>query len=521
MSKVVLAYAGKYWKPGMTPFDGIGLVAQSCFEGIKLAYPHDEPIYLDATEHHKMRGIKDVSALFSISSNIHKFVKTCKPVTSTLISVNESSLMRRTIKDRANQSGLSSKYLTAQDGIYSNLKETKNIDFVLGFGSWSLFQSYKKVGYDPMKVFPIGWHYWRDFEKNPPQKFGNKIVAYMGAISYRKGIDKIIEIAKYLSHAHPTYRLELIGFVWNEKWRQELLDLSIKYQNNFNWVDERIDYGRDNWKRIKADSCFAVFPSYEEGLSGCAMDIVNLGIPLFHSPKTGLEASHESVFQMDFDAEDWLARLSEIIDAGAELWRDVYNKQKWAAFHQNENNYSISRAMGRISRGYIWPKVEVSNDLLMSLETDGSDFLRNMMNSQDPEYKISNVASKKHTSLNVHYPTSVPISSLESIQLALFLADKYNNFKVLNFENVSGASTDISIINLNPSGNLEHLSDTNLWMSPYTNSFLENGGKITALKFRENLYTLNEMLKYRFGRYFNILLIKLRLIIRDNLKNDL
>jgi len=520
MSKVVLAYAGKYWKPGARPFDGIGLVAQSCFESMKLAYPNDEPIYLDASEYGKIRGIKDVSALFSVSSSIDKFVTICKPNTTTLISVNESALIRRTIKDRAKQSGLHRKYLTAQDGIYSNTKETKNVDFVLGFGSWSLFQSYKKIGYDSTKVFPIGWHYWKEFEDDSLEEFGNKIVAYLGAISYRKGIDKIIEIAKYLSRVHPTFRIELIGFVWNAKWHEELLDLTKEYPMNFSWVDERIDYGQNNWKRIKVDSCFAIFPSYEEGLSGCAMDVINLGIPLFHSPNTGIEASHESVFQMDFEAEDWLTKLSEIIYAGPELWEDVYCKQKRAAFHQNENNYSISRVMSRISRGHIWPKVELSNDLLVSLERDGQDFLGTMTNSQNPEYKISNVTMKKDSSLSVHYPTSAPISSLESIQMALYLADKYNNFQIVNFEKKSGSSTDISIINLNPSDNSGHSFDINLWMLPFKNCFLDDKGSVTALKFRENLYSRSEMLKYRFRRYINILFLKFRQIIINGFKTN-
>ena len=214
MSKVVIAYASNFWRPGEDPKDGIGLVAKANYESIVSAFPCHEAIYLDAMEYGKVRGIKDVSALFSISSAIDRFQKICKPDMSTLITVNESALLRRTIKDRARHSGLSMKYLNGHDGIYSNLNEAKNIDFILGFGAWSLFQSYTKIGISSEKIFPIGWHYWETFINKPKNDFGNKIVAYLGAICYRKGVEKIVELVPFLQKNYPTYKLELAGFAW-------------------------------------------------------------------------------------------------------------------------------------------------------------------------------------------------------------------------------------------------------------------------------------------------------------------
>jgi len=508
-----MAYASDFWKPGDIPKDGIGLVAKANYESILNAYPNHDAIYLDASEYNKIRGIGDVTALFSISASIDKFRKVCKPDTTTLLSVNESALLRRTIKDHGKQAGYGSHYLNGHDGIYSNLKEVENVDFILGFGAWSLFQSYVKIGVAPEKVYPIGWHYWADYEKEINSNFGKKIVAYLGAICYRKGIDKIIQVVSFLSKEFPDYRLELAGFAWNKNWEVELNELALRFPKNFTWKNERVQYGKNSWLDLKRDSCFAIFPSFEEGLSGCAMDIINLGIPLFHSAKTGIEPSHEAVFNLDFEKQNWPELLGEILKGGHELWSSVAKEQRKAAFHQNFANSSLSKSMERISNGFVWPTVAISGDVYDGLDAEGQQFADKISSGFDPEYTISSDLSRCTNGINVIFGGPAQINAVESLQMSIYLADKYNNFPSLIFKrnNLFGPEIDLSVIKENYRSISE--DQINLYMCSYSNFFLSRGNSIKLLWVREIIATRIYGLKYRVTRMFNISRLKLLLVL--------
>ena len=518
MSKVVIAYAGNFWNPGENPKNGIGLVAKSNYESIVAAFPNDEAIYIDATDYNKIRGLKDVSALFSISSTIDKLQRICKPEICTLITVNESALLRRTIKDRARRSGVSMKYLNGYDGIYSNLNEVKGVDFILGFGAWSLFKSYREIGIKAAAVFPIGWRYWDTFSEKRKNDFGNKIVAYLGAICYRKGIDKIVDIVMFLVENHPSYKVELAGFAWNKNIELELNDLAFRFPDNFIWKNERIEYGKENWYELEKDSCFAIFPSFEEGLSGCAMDVINLGIPLFHSAKTGIEPSHESIRELDFESDNWPEVLDEVIRKGPELWKAVALEQQKAAFHQNPHNDSLLRAMQRISKGYIWPKVDVSSANLGYLELGDQEFINSISCKVNPEYIVSSVVSDSKNVVNVNYREVNSISAIESLQMAIYLADKYNNFATLSFEKESGSAFDINVLRTDQ----KPLSTEviTLYMRSYSNEYLMNARSLEYLKFREFISTRIFAVRYRVTRVANRIRYKLKLIVKNHyLKN--
>ncbi len=509
MGKTVLAYARNYWEPGKLPTDGIGLVAKACYENIVNAYPKNEIIYLDASDYRQLRGIKNVDALFAVSSSIDRFMKICKPETSTLISVNESSLLRRCIRDHARKKGFSAKYLTAQDGIESNLRETKNVDFVLGFGAWSLFKSYTSIGIDPAKVFPIGWCYWSSFEESSLEQFGRKIVAYLGAISYRKGIDRIIELVHYVNEEFPEFWLELVGTVWNPHWKEELNDLRRQFPNNFVWREDRIHYGEKNWLDIKNEACFAIFPSYEEGLSGCAMDVINLGIPLFHSEKTGIEAAHESVSTMDFNSPKWRQQFAQIVSGGSKLWKEVSIEQKKAAFHQNQSNYSLSRAFKRISEGYIWPAASISGKISESAILQQSSFIQQLNRASIPDYKISQNQGAFNDHVKVHYLNSKSLGEVESVQMALYLAEKYNNFSRVIFDSDGGSSLDLVVENLTPSKSHESGKAIDLYLREYNNYCLTGVSTVHVLKTREFVRTKIYLIVYKSKRMLNIFRLKI------------
>ena len=507
----MLSYAKHYWKPGHAPADGVGLLAKTCYESIANVFPKDEIIYLDASEYRKLRGIKDVDACFAVSSSIDKLIGICKPESSTLISVNESSLLRRTIRDHARKKGWNANYLTAQDGIESNLGEIRNVDFILGFGAWSLFKSYTSIGVDPAKVFPIGWHYWSKFEASSPERFGRKILAYLGAISYRKGIDRVIEIVHFINEAFPDYWLELVGTVWNPHWKQELEGLRTRFPRNFVWREERIEYGKKNWLNLKNEVCFAIFPSYEEGLSGCALDVINLGIPLFHSDRTGIEASHESVSMMNFDSYDWKSKFAGLIAGGSKLWREVAEEQRRLAFHQNHYNTSPSKAIKRIANGHIWPTASIDIEIAQLTPIKTNSFIQNLMSSSTPEYQISRSCLETDNSVNVHYESRKPMNEVESIQMALYLAEKYNNFSRVVFAQEGGSSIDLVVKNLSPTNSSQVGKNANLFFKEYRIYYLNRAFGIRSLKIRELVRTRVRAVNYKLMRLLNMSRLKIRL----------
>jgi hypothetical protein len=244
------------------------------------------------------------------------------------------------------------------------------------------------------------------------------------------------------------------------------------------------------------------------------MDVINLGIPLFHSAKTGIEASHESILNLDFEADNWLEVMGTVIESGPKLWREVALEQRKAAFHQNPKNRSLSRAMQRISKGHIWPKIEVSKSAFNQLDLKGQDFVNAISCNTKPEYKISTEIPYSHNSINVSYSDPNTINALESLQMAVYLADKYNNFSSLAFRKELGSTFDISV-SRDPN-QAPVIDGINLYMSSYTNNYLHDGKSLQYLKLREFISTLVYTLRYRVTRSSNIVRLKIALIYKTH-----
>jgi hypothetical protein len=169
--------------------------------------------------------------------------------------------------------------------------------------------------------------------------------------------------------------------------------------------------------------------------------------------------------------------------------------------------------MLRISQGHIWPKVSLDSNIYSSLDLKEKKFIDSISGKSRPEYNLSAHGAGQNSVVNVHFEDIKPISRIESIQMAIFLADKYNNFSYLWFGKKQGAALDIGITNN------AHRSDVgesiSLYMRSYTNQYLAKDNSLKFLMFRETLSNRVQMIRYKVIRLLNISKLKFDLILQS------
>ena len=432
--KIVLAYAKKYWNIGDTPKDGIGLVSKSFYESLSKIFPEKEIIYIDFSEYSQIRGVKGIERIFTISAHIDRFQAIAKTSEINLISVNEHALMRRRVRDYAKLNGIPASFLEPHDGIRSNLRETKGVSNVIAFGSWNTFKSYELAGFDPQKVFPIGWKYWNSQITQAIPGERNTILCYLGSICVRKGVYELEKLLEFLQKQHPHFILHLVGFVNNSKLNEWLLSLMNKFKSNFKWTNERIHYGENNWLQLRKGVAFAIFPSWEEGLSGCLMDTINLGIPTIYSDRAGLEYSHSFLSDFDFFSESWLDKIHSLIEGGQNYWDDIAIAQKKSAFFQYQNNNSIEKVLFRLKSGHLWPKVKVNikDSTPREVEVLTADF---DLDAIKPDFLLESTGKSQQNSIVLNFlaRNSTNFSSIDRFRMAVIALERYTAYESLRF----------------------------------------------------------------------------------------
>lgn len=508
MNNVVLAYAERFWSPGAVPTDGIGLVSNRIYLAIREVYPDHNLIFVDFNQVKSVAGLTNVDHFFGVSTNFDKFCKVLNPKIATLIAVNEHPLLRRTIKFTSKKHGYSHKFLESHDGIYSNLREDKFADNVIAFGSLNTLSSYELAGFDTSKIFPIGWHYWDNYFDEPIDYSGTEILVFLGAICNRKGVGLLGEIVQFIRETNPRFKVKLVGLTYNTNWDAYLEDLENHFPENFVWLRMRIVYGSKEWVQLRENVAFAIFPSFEEGLAGCAMDVINLGIPLIHSSKTGIEVSHPFLLNFDFENRDIRQALSQLIQGGSSLWNEIYDAQKSAAFFQNSNNDSIIEAIRRSRSGNSWPGL--SFEAGRGFEHDfGQEFI-DFWSSNASKYLLK-MADDNRPNLQIIYIGDNFLPFLSKLKIAVFILEKYNNHQAVGFSILTQdqefvieriCSIDASALNVT------------LYIPEYSNLFLDEKRSLKVLYFREKCSDLFIFISYWVSRFFKITFLKIRFEIK-------
>lgn len=510
--RIVLAYAKDRFKPGEKPKDGIGLVSKAFFESLVSVFPKHELIYLDFSEHALLRGMKGVERIFTISQHIDKFVSASKSSEVNLISVNEHALMRRRVRRYARERGIPSSFLEPHDGIRSNLRETNGISNIIAFGSWNTYKSYELLGFNPQKIYAIGWKYWettRDSRIPGPRK---TILCYLGAICVRKGVYEIEALIKLLKTNYSEYKLHLVGFVNNADLRAWILSLVNKYPYNFAWSDKRVHYGEESWLGLRDNVAFAIFPSWEEGLSGCLMDTINLGIPVIHSDRAGLEFAHSFVKDVDFFSDSWLHSMEELIQKGEALWNEISESQKRAAFFQYKGNRGIEKVLARLAVGNLWPTLRVNQDILG--ENDYSNLSANFhVDSNLPEFILKEREASDQNCIELHTNarSNQTFSFIERLRLSIMVLDRYSEYSALNLALFDGG--DVATLKFHKHQNHEKQfrENLNLWVSSYNQGHQPQPVLYKMFRASESIrdmFYLN--FRYRPRRFINIVYLKFR-----------
>jgi hypothetical protein len=502
---VLLSYMPFKRENGFVPKDGIQLYSDHIYTELFKAFPNQEIVYVnfqDLNEIKRLKG-KRFDFVFGISGNFDTIVKTLKPSVSCLLAVNESALMRRTIRDFSNSKGLNRKSKDVHDGYISNLRETKLADFIIGIGGWAVLQSYLKIGVLPKQVFVSGYPYWQQTEKYKSYNLKNKILFFPGYICTRKGIDYLEEIIEFISASHPNYSLRVVGFLGYSDWRTKIVELCLKFPKNIEFVEKKITYGSDDWKELARNVAFAIFPSHEEGLAGCALDVINLGVPLVHSSKVGIEYHHEALTSVDFELDDWQRGLDVIIRGGPSLWSEISANQRDLSFHINQRYSGIGRAINRLPLGNIWPNVDLRNETQI---WDALPFLMRL--DQKFDYSLEN---SSQANIEVDY-LGDPLNLTNQTMLSVMLLEKYSNFKSILVR--SSVRSDLGIVRVD--SDLETLGD---FSSPNVISVREYlpanprfvFKRLFWLKTREQYFSALQKITYWFKRLYKRALFKARL----------
>ena len=332
---------------------------------------------------------------------------------------------------------------------------------------------------------------------------GTEILFFLGAICNRKGVGLLGDVVRYISSTYPEFRVKLVGLTYNTYWDKYLEDLENSFPENFLWLKTRIAYGNEDWIQLRENVAFAIFPSFEEGLAGCAMDVINLGIPLIHSSKTGLEIAHPFLLNFDFENRDFQEALSRLIQGGESLWMEIYRAQKNAAFFQNSKNDSIIEAVRRSSSDNIWPGLS-----LEGFPASGDAFSKDVIDfwsANSHKYRLGFVDSVC-PNLLINYITVSSISTLNKLRIAVFILEKYNNYNSVGF----------SLLNQPQEFVVERVESieesplrVSLYIPEYTNPFLREKRSLKALFFKEKLSDMFVLSSYWISRGTRILMLKI------------
>lgn len=489
---VLLSYCPQGEKKSVSPKDGIELLSNHIHDSLTKIFPSDEVIYCHFKDIGKMRGMKGISHLFGISANFDVLAKSIKPDLSCLIAVNEHALMRRAVRDLRRQRKLTRDFDDPHDGFVSNLRETKYADFVLGIGNWSVFQSFARARYREDRVFITGYPYWQLTNRKISFKGCRTILIFLGYICTRKGADYVEALIVFVERNFPEFKVRLVGFVAYSKWNLKFTELQSRHPKHFEFIECRIQYGSNAWYNLANDVAFAIFPSHEEGLAGCAMDTMNLGVPLVHTSKTGIEFQHEILTQVNFEEDKWEEGIAQIIRGGEALWQSIAVAQREASFHLQPNYSGICKSLERIPMGRIWPNVDLS--VLPGLDDDIS-FLSDSGIPYDYQ-----VGSCVNPDIQFKY-LGDELSLRNKLLAATMLIEKYTKYDSIQIDSKDNIDLGIVRIGRDISCSDKDKKSINLFVREYIPAANWPTGAITYLLVRESIITFFAKTRYKFLRF--------------------
>ena len=205
------------------------------------------------------------------------------------------------------------------------------------------------------------------------------------------------------------------------------------------WIDRKIFYGTPDWEKLSDGVALGIFPSREEGLPGCVIDLISLQVPVIYSSKCGLNFVNQQVSRIDFLQPAWEERLSNLLDTTPQDWSEIAELQRNVAFFALEDN-QIERIIHRLSKGSMWPTVS----------TNENEFSEYIKTHSRPQF----------LDLIIHYRGPFLNDELKT-RLLLLELDRHVNFRSAGFCD-DGISESESCLSLFRRGEEKHSDPRNI-----------------------------------------------------------
>jgi len=425
MSKIILSYSSLHFNPiNKKWFDGAGFLSYNLFNSLGEVFSQDEIIFTDHKDYRKFIGINDVKLLIGVSLNLNDFAKITKPEKTILWAVNKSAQDRLLIRKKAKNYSLPTRSLTHGDGIYANVKETQHTDLVLGLGGWSNYQSFLRSGMNSNSVYMIGSSSMGNNEFHE-YRSGDNILFFCGSLSFRKGAHLISPILNLLKSTG-TSKLIVVGKSNTKYWQEQMDSLELQFPLHFEHITERLDFNSKAWRSIINSCQFAIFPSFEEGIAGTAIDVIAAGLPLLISNEVGLEFTENSPILTMKSNNEWLSAILEMLNRSFNDKQELLNEQQKLVSSGGEDMPQLKKVLYRISQENFWPQTKLNSD---------NNFSFNKHNFGNNEFIVNDEFEDKYSSLNLQKLGSLPMSNEDYIRLGIMTLDKLINIKNINVYN--------------------------------------------------------------------------------------
>jgi hypothetical protein len=425
VSKIILSYSGLHFNPvNKKWFDSAGFLSLNLFESLSEIFYRDEIIFTDHKDYKNFIGVKDVKLLIGVSLNLDDFAKIAKPDKTILWAVNKSAKDRLLIREEARNRNLPIKSLTHSDGIFSNLRETKYADYVLGIGGWSNYKSFVDNGMSPTSVYMIGASTMGN-SNFYQYRGGENILFCAGSLSFRKGAHLILPILNLLKSLGNT-KLIVVGKSNTKYWQEQMETLKILFPLNFEFTSEKLDFNSKVWRNIIASCQFAIFPSFEEGITGTAIDVVAAGLPLLISNEVGIEFTENTPILTMNSNDEWLIAIQEMLDRSFFEKKDLLSEQQKLARSGGMQMPQLKRMLSRIAKDNFWPSFDYNSS---------NDISLNKVKPIFPEFIVNDGSEDNNYSLDLQKLGSLPMSEDDYIRLGIMTLDKLIHIRKINVYN--------------------------------------------------------------------------------------
>jgi glycosyltransferase involved in cell wall biosynthesis len=443
VSKVVISYSEDHFKPksDLALIGGSGLLASTLFNIAEKNFLNSEVVYVDYRSESSMRQHRNADLLISISENIHRAQQLIKPARTILWAVNMPWIHRRRIVDEALEVGYPPEGLQSEDGLRANSYELKRIDEVITLGNLENFRAYANLMGSYKKVFPINFCIEKGTENL--QSGDSGVLIYLGNLSFRKGIDLAIAIAKELTHEN--VKVTFIGTTTNQ-YINNLMQMLVKDSHGLiTWHNDWIVLKSEKWDEIIKSVTVALFPTREEGQAAVVSELITSGMPTIYSQHAGLDWTGDFAQPLNSEVSSWINACKRYLKLERESKESFLRHQQNLLRLFGTEAKQLDNLMKRISSGGLWPEIIESQTIESGAPKNGSYTISPGHKSDcDVELEIETCITKRGQD------KYVLVAACDKYQEAVAFNVKMNGeyFAVKRNELVSGKVVDHSQIKI-------------------------------------------------------------------------